>query len=339
MLGREEGQPVTQAVLFNDLNMPAAEFEALVLEMRNRGNAATLSPAAVAAGSGPAVLAAKRYEAHVRSRLDGPVGDRPQEEVGERRTNQFRVSWADRQIATVVEADVLYVANHFQVAAFNLTSGQRMWQSQQPPGAMQRSQDWALIQMQPLVTGNRIFVRLLYSANPLLVCLEKSSGKLLWTTEAPPREFFVSDPVIVQGQLGAVSVSIQLEQQGLLRWNTLDPETGEVQSQRDLVRLRNTWGKRACCELMPLADSVVAVLGGISLAFDPDGKVRWVRKHVTIPAEEDPRWVLLSYQRPILADGRMYFAQPGVRSVDCLGPATGREAWSGGRPVVLGIGG
>jgi outer membrane protein assembly factor BamB len=191
--------------------------------------------------------------------------------------------------------------------------------------------------MQPLVTGNRIFTRLLYSANPLLACLEKSSGKLLWTAEAPPREFFVSDPVVVQGQLGAMSVSVQLEQQGLLRWNVLDPETGEVQAQRDLLRLRNTWGKRACCELVPLADSVVAVLGGITLALDPDGEVRWVRKHVTVPAEEDPRWILQTYQRPLLADGRMFVVQPGVRSIDSLDPATGRLHWSVVMPDVLGM--
>jgi hypothetical protein len=33
----------------------------------------------------------------------------------------------------------------------------------------------------------------------------------------------------------------------------------------------------------------------------------------------------------------MYFAQPGVRSVDCLDPATGREHWSVVLPEVLGI--
>jgi outer membrane protein assembly factor BamB len=334
MLGRDEGQPVTQSVQFGDLSMSPAEFEALVVEMRGRGNAATLSVVELAPAPVPA---AKRYEAHVRSRLDGPVGDKPQEEVGERRTNQFRVPWADRQIATQVEGDVLYVTNHFQVAAYNLTNGQRMWQSQTPPGQIQRSQDWALIAMRPLITGNRVFARMLYSANPLIVCLEKSSGKLLWSVEAPPREFFVSDPIIVQGQLGAVSVGLQLEQQGVLRWNLLDPETGEFQSQRDLVRLRNTWGKRACCELVPLEDSVVASLGGITLAFDPAGKVRWVRKHVAVPTEEDPRWVLQRYDRPLVAGGRMYVAQPGVRTVDCLDPATGREHWSIVLPEVLGL--
>ena len=336
MLGRDEGEPVTATVQFNELSMSAAEFEALVAEMKARGNVATLSqPESV--DSRAAAAAAKRYEAHVRSRLDGPTGERPQEEVGERRTNQFRVPWADRQVAAHAVGDVMYASNHFQVAAYNLTSGQRLWQSQPPPGPMQRSQDWALIAMRPLVTADRLYVRMLYSANPLLVCLERSSGKLLWAVEAPPREFFVSDPVIVQGQLAAVSVSVQLEQQGVLRWNVLDPETGELQCQRDLVRLRNTWGKRACCELVALDDSVVASLGGVTLAIDPAGKLRWVRKHVTIPTEEDPRWVLQRYDRPLVVGERMYVAQPGVRTVDCLDPATGREFWSAVLPEVVGL--
>ena len=105
------------------------------------------------------------FDVQVRSKLDGPTGDRPQEEVG-RRTNQYRVPWADRQIATVVEGDTLYVANRFQVAAYNLADGQRKWQSQNPPGSMARAQDWAMIPMKPLVTGDRIFVRLLYSVEP-----------------------------------------------------------------------------------------------------------------------------------------------------------------------------
>ena len=92
------------------------------------------------------------YATHVRSRLDGPVGERPQEEVG-RRTNQHRVPWADRQIATVVEGKTLYVTNRFQVAAYSLESGERLWQSPQPPGPMLRAQEWAMIAMRPLIVG------------------------------------------------------------------------------------------------------------------------------------------------------------------------------------------
>jgi hypothetical protein len=56
-----------------------------------------------------------------------------------------------------------------------------------------------------------------------------------------------------------------------------------------------------------------------------------------VPAEDDPRWVLQRYDRPLVRGGRMYVAQPGVRTVDCLDPATGRQHWSVVLPEVIGL--
>jgi outer membrane protein assembly factor BamB len=333
MLGRDAEEPVTKTVRFGDVSMSPAQFEALVAEMRARE---TSSPAASQSGTPPPVSPPSHFKSHVRSRLDGAVGERPQEEVG-RRTNSLRVPWADRQIATTVAGDVMYVSNHFQVAAYKLSTGERLWQSQAPPGQPQRAQEFAMIPMRPLVAGERIFVRLLYSPNPQLVCIDRSSGKLLWTAESHDREFLVSDPVLIEGQLVALSIAIQPDQQGLLRHCTLDPQTGELLRQRDLVQLRNTWGTRACCELVELEDGLAAVLGGVSLATDAVGQLRWVRTHISLPAEEDPRWVMQTYQKPLLNDGRLYVAQPGVRSVDCLAAATGRRFWSAVLPEVVGV--
>ena len=58
---------------------------------------------------------------------------------------------------------------------------------------------------------------------------------------------------------------------------------------------------------------------------------------MTLPSDEDPRWVLQWYQRPLIAGERMYAAQPGVRTVDCLDVATGRLYWSAVLPEVVGI--
>jgi outer membrane protein assembly factor BamB len=335
MLGRDEQPPVTQPVQFGELNLSAAEFEALATEMRSRGQATGLQiPPTVTSRFAPPKPSG--FEAQVRSRLDGPIGDKPQEEVG-RRTNQFRVPWADRQIATAVEGDLLYVSNRFQVAAFNLTNGQRAWQSQPPPGPIQRSQDWAMIAMRPLITADRIFARQLYSPNPQLVCLNKANGQLLWAAEPIEREAIVSDPVVVQGRLIALSTAKQQDNQVILRWCSYDPQTGELQQQRDLVQLRNSWDSRACCELLPTSDGLVAVLGGVTLAIDTAGNLRWVRKQVALPAEEEPRWVLQMYHPPLLDGERMFVAQPGVRSVECLDVATGKRNWSAVLPEVVGL--
>jgi outer membrane protein assembly factor BamB len=234
---------------------------------------------------------------------------------------------------------VLYVANRFQVSAYRLTTGERLWQSQPPAGRMQRAQDFALIPMRPLIHGDRIYVRLLYSPGPLLVCLEKSSGKLLWSTEHREREFLISDPLHVEGQLVALGITIEHDQQARLQFFVFDSRTGEVLRQRDLVHLRNTWGSRGCCEIAEIEDGLAVVLGGVTLALSPAGETRWIRTHVVLPADDDPRWVLQQYQRPIVHRQRMYVAQPGVRTVDCLDAATGREHWSTVLPEVVGISG
>jgi outer membrane protein assembly factor BamB len=336
LLGRDEGQAATATVEFQGTTLAPGEFESLVAEMRSRPDASLLAPGQTSDPEAAAVPVPRQFSVHVRSRLDGPVGERPEEEVGGRRTNQFRVPWADRQLATVREGDILYVNNRFQVAAYHLSDGRRLWQSEAPPGAMQRAQEWALTPMRPLITRERIFARQLYSDNPQLVCWDKATGRRLWTRVAPGEEFFVSDPVVVQGQLGALSIGIQ-EQQGQLRWNTFDPLTGELLAQQNLVRLLNTWGRRSCCEVTVVDDAVVAVLGGITLSLDVAGNVRWVRQHVMIPADEDPQWVLQQYAPPLVAEGRMYVAQPGVRTVEALDPTTGRQHWSAVLPEVLGI--
>ncbi len=336
MLGRDVGSPATSMVQFNNLKLDAGQFEALVAEMRARGTSATVSSAVhVIAGSALPVPHPTAYATHHRSRLDGPVGDRPQEEVG-RKTNQNSVPWPDMQLSATIEGDTLLVTNRFQVAAYNLTNGQRTWQSQPPPGAVQKAQDWALIAMRPLVLRDQILARQLYGRSPQIVCLEKTSGKLLWTSERGEREFFVSDPVYLHGQIVALSVALQDQQEGQLRWNVLDPATGELQLQRDLIRLRNTWGSRACCEVLPLDHRLIVALGGITLGLDARGQVSWVRKQVTMPSDEDPRWVLQSFQRPFVANGQLIVAQPGTRSVVCLDPATGLQKWETLLPDILG---
>lgn len=337
MLGRDAGSPATAVVQFNNLKLDAAQFEALVAEMRGRGTSAVVSPAVhVMPGSVLPVPQPTAYATHNRSRLDGPVGDRPQEEVG-RKTNQFQVPWPDKQLSTTIEGDTLFVTNRFQVAAYNLTNGQRAWQQNKfPAGAVQKSQDWALIAMRPLVLRDQLLTRQLYGRSPQIVCLEKANGNLLWASERGDREFFVSDPVYLHGQLVALSVALQEQQEGQLRWNVLDPATGELQLTRDLIRLRNTWGSRACCEVLPLDHQLVVALGGITLGLDARGQVSWVRKQVTMPSDEDPRWVLQTFQRPIVVGNQLVIVQPGTRSVVCLDPATGLEKWETLVPDVLG---
>jgi outer membrane protein assembly factor BamB len=333
MLGQDAEQPVTKAVAFGEVKMTKEQFEALVTEMRSRGNS-SLSSIIMAAP--PPAQNPTNFQVNLKAKLDGPLGANPQEEVG-RRTNQFRVPWVDRQIATVLEGDLLYVSNRFQVAAYNLASGQRVWQTAAPPGAMAKAQDWAMIAMKPLITQSHVYARLLYGPSPLLVCLEKATGKILWTSQQHDREFLVSDPILVQGQLAAMSISLLDQQEGQLKWNVFDAQTGELTSQKDLIRLRSTWGSRGCCEITPLEDAVVATLGGVTISCDAAGSLKWVRRQVVLPSDEEPRWILQLYQRPLVDESRLYVSQPGVRAVDCLDVHSGARHWTNVIPDLVGI--
>ena len=333
MLGQDAEQPVTKAVAFGEVKMTKEQFEALVTEMRSRGNS-SLSSIIMAAP--PPVQNPTNFQVNLKAKLDGPLGANPQEEVG-RRTNQFRVPWVDRQIATVLEGDLLYVSNRFQVAAYNLASGKRVWQTAAPPGAMAKAQDWAMIAMKPLVTQSHVYARLLYGPSPLLVCLEKATGKIIWTGQQHDREFLVSDPILVQGQLAAMSISLLDQQEGQLKWNVFDAQTGELTNQKDLIRLRSTWGSRGCCEITPLEDAVVATLGGVTISCDAAGNLKWVRRQVVLPSDEEPRWILQLYQRPLVEQSRLYVSQPGVRAIDCLDVHSGARYWTSVIPDLVGI--
>jgi outer membrane protein assembly factor BamB len=334
MAGEAGGVQVADAVSFGERKLSANEFEQLVQEMRTRG-ARQKSLSGESEGT-KGIPEAGKYVAKVRGRLEGAVGERPQEE-GAKRTNQLRVPWVDRQLATTVDENVMVVSNRFQVAAFDGEAGKWLWQSETPGQTMQRAQDWPLIPMRPLVGSDRIITRLLYSANPLLVCLDKQSGKLLWTVETREREAMVSDPLLMNGQVVVLSAVNEGDQTLRLLWRAFDLQTGDAIARKDLVRLRGSWGARRCTQVAPLEDGMVAVLGGVTLATNGEGDVRWVRKQLTLPAEDDPRWILQEYGAPVVDGGRVFIAQPGVRSVECVVVRSGERIWQAVLPEVVGI--
>lgn len=332
-LGQDFGVAVTQDVRFGDIHLPAAEFEKLVAEMRARGTTSLIPLQEV---TPPAVPGPTGFQVAKHARLDGPVGVNPGEEVN-RRTNQFQVPWVDRQIATALEGDLVYVSNRFQVACYNLTNGQRAWQTAPPPGNMAKSQDWACIAMHPLLTKDKIFVRQLYGNGPQLACYSKGDGKLVWSTGDRKNEFMASDPVILEGELGILSIVFEERQEGTLCWNLIDAATGEIRDKHSLIRLRNTWGLRACCEVLVANDRLYVATGGSTLCLDVHGKLDWLRRHTLVPAEEDPRWILQRFDRPYLSNGRIYAFQPGMRCIECIDQATGGLIWRQVIPEVTAV--
>lgn len=338
MLGRDLGTKSTTTVSFQDRIFAPDEFEQLVQDLRNRAGHQSASTRPISAGEPAAsVPDPGAYEVGSKARLDGTLGDKPEVE-GARMVNQFKVPWVDRQLAAVLDGDTLYVSNRFQVGAYNLANGQRLWQSAPGPGAkVQQSQNWPLVPMRPLVTAERIYVRqLLQRTAPWMACLERATGKTLWTQPLGEHEYLVSDPIWIQGQLVALTLLAD-ERSGSLRWTVFDPDSGVIREQRELVRLRPSWLFRRCCEITPHESGLIIVLGGAMVGCTASGEVRWVRTQTMLPSEEDPTWVQQLFQRPIIREDRVLIAQPGVATVDCLERSTGRKFWSRIVPELVGM--
>jgi outer membrane protein assembly factor BamB len=324
MLGLDHGSAATDTVSLGELNMAAAEFEALVAEMRGRGAGTLQGSTATSEFKLPAPV---ELQPHNRARLDGPIGQNPHDD-GARFISQWQIDFAGRQIATAVEGDVLYVSNRFQVAAYNAVNGSRIWQSQTPEGELRRGQDWPLIAMQPLVTPQAIYARQLYGKSPSVCAFEKAGGKLLWTRPGTDNEWWVSDPLFVQGQLLVLSILRDGGREMQLRLVSLDPFTGDVLVQRRLAGLRDSWQHYKTCEVARLDDGLIAAVAGMTLNCDADGSVRWIRRHLLLPYEERPDWIRQYFAPPLVVDDRVFVLQPGVESLECLDAATGRQHWS-----------
>jgi outer membrane protein assembly factor BamB len=332
MMGRQVGTAASLPVAFGPAPLAPPQFEALVAEMQQRQSAANTASASDRTLDGT-LPKPTGFSMPSRGRLDGPSGRNPQEDAIPN-ARGYQIDWAGRQIATTVAGDILYTSNRFHVAAYDLNSGGRLWQSGVPPGDPLRSQDWGLIRMRPLVTPTRVFARLLYGRGPMLVCLDRGNGQVVWATEFPGNEYAASDPVLVQGQLLALTLAQQEQGDSMLRLTVFDDGSGVVLRQHDLARINEVWWRRRCCETTALDDGLVAVMSGVTLCCDVSGDVRWLRREIMLPPTEEPRWVMQHFEPPLLAGDRLFVTQPGSYNVQCLDARSGRSIWSRLVPLV-----
>lgn len=326
LLGRPVGQAVAAQVKVGPITVPGADFETLLAELLKRGPAD-----AVAAATADVRLTAPPrptgFNLGRRLPWDGNFGKEPTAEIVPN-ISRFKVDWVSRQLATVVDSGTLYISNRFQVAAYDLATAQRKWQAQLTPETSLRAQDWGLSRMRPLVTGQRVFARLLYQPGPQLVCLDKQTGAVLWSTDAGNQRSFVSDPVLVQGQLLVLTLAQLDPDVNQLQLGVVDTVSGHVLQQRELLRLNDVWLRRRYCEMVPTEDSVIFTLGGVTGCCDVSGNLQWLRKQTLLPPTEEAQWVTQDYDRALLAGNAAYVAQPGSRAVQRVAVTTGRAAWT-----------
>jgi len=322
MQGKDIGDPVTSPVQFGDTQLSSKEYEAMIADLRKHNQIDDSKQA----GSKPVAMLPGKLESEKRSAFEGQFGASPNSEAT-RFTRQELVDWAGRQFAVVVTPQEVLVSNRFQLNCYRRDNLEQKWRGVKPRGNPMRSQEWMGAPMKPLVVGDRVYARLLYGKGPLLACYELESGRLLWDVEPQRENFPVTDPVMIQGRLLVLTVQRGGQEQSSLRIQEIDPQTGETRTDKLLLRLSESWWTKRVATMHVEDEFMVVALGGVSFRCNAQGAISWIRRQTVTPSEEDPSWVRQHQQPPLVYKQRLYIAQPGVKTIECVNPETGELHW------------
>lgn len=324
LLGRDEGSAVTAAVKIGEFQLTPADFEKLVQELvQTRRTTGDTGPATAPV---TAVPAPAKFTARTIGPLNFPTGDSPATDVLAQ-IKLFDIDLAGRTLATTVSGDRLYVSNRFQIAAFQAGTGENVWRQTEFPDPRPLKADWSFQPMRPVVTAQHVFGRQLYGQGPLLVCLDKQSGKLLWKTDPKSLDHVLTDPLPQSDRVLALTATRVENGDYVFRLVAYSLANGSVLLRNEVLRLREVWFQRRGCQAVWLDDSLVASFGGVTMCCDLAGSLRWARRQVVLPTTEDATWMQQAFDPPQYRAGRLFLVQPGVRTVDCLDAETGARQW------------
>jgi outer membrane protein assembly factor BamB len=316
LAGRLVGAPVQGATPFLDRTLSGPDLESLVAEMLPRNTAKSAEPARAAessAGFEPVV-----WQAELREEWKGQTGGPPEVDIR-------NVDWGARQLACQVAGDLLYVSNRLQIACYNLETVRRLW-VQVFPNAGYGSTNWPLLAFRPVVTADRIFIRRLQKNGPGLCCLDAISSKERWSTD--PNLVACSDPLLIQGRLYCfTTASLPQDRSWNLELTALDPRTGDVALQTQVLELQGAGDQVPACQVTFSDTQLVGAIGGAVFSCDLTGRPLWLRQQTWIPAAADTRTGEQDYGLPAVVGNRVIVIQPGVLDLACLDAETGRRVW------------
>jgi outer membrane protein assembly factor BamB len=106
-----------------------------------------------------------------------------------------------------------------------------------------------------------------------------------------------------------------------------DPLTGSVLAERYLASVRDAWNGQVPCQATAIEEHVVASFAGVVLSADLLGRPRWLWREAWLPPVVDQGWMEQLHQPPLVADGHVFVAQPGVRVIACLDLESGQPHW------------
>ena len=310
----------TQPIELNGTTVSATEFQAMISDLATRSSSGGSLVETSDRAELPFPLTACKLEP--RSQFDGHPGNNPGRA-------EFRFADAfGRQLAVTADSQRIYVSNRFQVNAYSVSDGQQLWA--QGLGSEQ-GEAYALpfTPMKPLVVGDRLFVRRLTKAGAELACLKAENGQVLWNQR--PSHSVVSDPVIWDSRLFALTLSKADEEFVQLESTWFDSLSGKVTRSRPLFRLRDGIDRQFSGTLAIRNRIAVCTVAGTIASFNSQGEMRWLRRETMLQKPVDELIEDSRIAAPIIQSDRVIVSTPGVRQVGCYDLDSGAILWE--KPV------
>lgn len=313
-----------EAVVLGESSMTGRSFMNLITDIANSRNEVTSELTATAIESLQTAPPLGDYKIEITDTFNGNMGRSPGQ------SGYQLTDWAGRQLAVAADEQLMVVSNRFQIASFDVKTGKKRnaWTMAKPATA----HDWTLLPMQPLIAGDRIYVRWLEQSSPQLACLDRNSNTVIWAKKADG--YVASDPVILGGKLKAI-IAKSLGN-GIVRFDlaTFDPTTGDITDLRPFVRQRDKWAMKPNIQVLVHDGRLLCSFDSILVSLDEDGTPRWLNQQTWLPREIDSQWIHRSHSPIVVQDDLLFVVQSASRQLSCFDASTGRQKWTAGLPDI-----
>lgn len=325
MLGQSVGDPAPGAVEFGHTRMEADEFEQMIAGLR-RHEAVAQAPAMRLPPVGVAAVEMKPW-------TQFPPGGEPKWWPGRR-----PLDLAARQTAFCVVSDKMLASTPARLVAFRLADGQLQWSCAAgvEPNRLQPSPGPA----DPVVAGDKVFLRRPSARAWELVCVALTHGQLVWTGQLAAA--VISDPLVVGPHVLVLVAEASQGGRLAIDWAQLDANSGRLLARWPVLELRDEWQGLPSARAAWTDDTLVATVGGCVIACDGRGRLRWLRRQTFLAPKIDvwhrgqaPR----RHDAPRVIEGRVYATQPDVCALECIDLAGGKLLWRRAEPELRGVAG
>lgn len=345
MLGRLEGQAVTQGVQIGKANLEAGVLERLIAEMA-RGRQSKAEARAAGGLDYADCLPAPRSGPLALEPWPRPDEDKARQ--SERDREWSGVDGGASGLSLVAQDKVLIAADGRRLAAFDATSGRRRWS--RDFGEQRAYQTtWKGVPLRPLLDGGRVYARRYTSQGIALEAAQLADGSTAWIS--PAAHQVVADPWLADGRLLAVTATVEeppVRRPGrspppaawrfrskhsvpwVLSLARFDPGNGALIEQRPLVRLQSRERTIPLCRAVRQGPTLLLAFVGGVVAANMDGDVLWARRQNWQDTQSQAALPVL----PVAGKGLALVTHSGADGVQAVDMETGRMRWQCPAPGV-----